>query len=109
MVTEAKVGGYKELNYLKDARLATGLATSKAESLAREVACIREGVGRPDFGYFNSTLGELLVYLAKTSRAQDEIWNMRRELGQVVANDVDARMDAIEAQLRMLAERVGVQ
>lgn len=109
MATEVKVGGYKELNYLKDARSYTSVATGKTESLMREVARIQEGVGRPDFGYFKSTIAEVLVYLAKTSRAQDEIWNMRRELGQTVASDVDARMDAIEQQLAHLYAAMGVK
>lgn len=109
MATEVKVGGYKDANALKEARRATSIATSKAETVMREVSRIREHVGRPDYGFLNSTLGELLLHLSRNSSALDEMWNLRAQAGQTVGDDVTTRVEMLEAQMAELMRRIGLQ
>lgn len=107
MTTPVKVGARNDLFALKQARQYTASAVTTAEKAIDELARMRDAVGRPDYGRMHSYLSQLAIELAKTSKAQDEMWVIRELAGQTVDAALAARLADVEAQLAELMQLIG--
>lgn len=108
MATAPKPGARNDLNALKDARRHAGEAVTSTERAMDELARMREGMGRPDYGKMDRLLGQLALNLAKVSKHLEEMWTLRAMARQSMEDDdMAARLADIEAQMRELMHQIG--
>lgn len=107
MATPVKVGARNDLTALKDARRFAGDATIQVERAITRVGHMREGMGRPDYGPLDRTLGEIALSVSKINVSIEKLWVTRAQAGLTNEEELVERLSIVEAELQSLKETIG--